>query len=124
MQTRGSSKVETFLLGRVMDGVLYLREYHFSPEGFFEAQRGIAKVCSESESKINLHIFSWSVESTKPGIVKKTCGLETIQDISKMFSSRWRMERAELEIEFVKDSPVEFVLAKQVKEYSPGRYPW
>lgn len=126
MQTRGSSKVETFLLGRVMDGVLYLREYHFSPEGFFEAQRGIAKVCSESEFKINLHIFSWSVDgSTKSGIVKKTCGLETIENIYNIFLSSWYKEKpAEFEIEFVKDSPVEFVLAKQVNEYLPGRFTW
>jgi hypothetical protein len=117
MQIAETSKVEKFLLGRVMDGILYLREYHFSPERFFEARRGIAKVESQPEFKTYLKIFSWPVKgNTTPGIEKKTCTLQVRENISDLFPYSWRSsgKGEEYEIEFVKDCPVEFVLAKQV----------
>jgi len=120
MQTQESSKFEKFLLGRVMDGVLYVREYHFSPEGFFEAQRGVAKL-SQSEFETHLNIFSWPVNGdATPGIEKKTCILQVKENFSDVFGIHWL--KVEYEIEFMKDCPVEFVLAKQVDVDIYNRY--
>jgi len=116
---REGSKVAIFLLGRVMDGDLYFREYHFSSSAFFEARRGVAKV-KKNGYAADLQMFSWPIIEGKATeeIENKICKLEITYKVSKLYqrSYSWNSEDKvpEYEIEFMKDSPVEFVLAEQV----------
>lgn len=124
------SKVATFLLGRVMDGDLYFREYHFSSSKFFEARQGVAKVKKRGYAA-DLEIFSWHIIKGKATekIENKICKLQVTYEVDNFFhrSYSWNSDDTvpEYEIEFMKDSPVEFVLAKQVPHtYMNSYFGW